>query len=116
MQLTYKTPIWLYPTHVDFRKQINGLAILIADQLALDPLSGQLFIFRNRSSNKIKLLWYDRNGFWLCYKRLEKGRLKFPRVDDSVMELTRDQLSWLLSGLDFTQQNGLPSVHASHIF
>jgi transposase len=116
MQLTFKTPIWCYPVPVDFRKQIDGLAILVADQLSLDPLSGQLFIFRNRGADKIKLLWYDRNGFWLCYKRLGKGRLKFPKVTGSVMELTHDQLNWLLSGLDFMKQTSLPTCDARYVF
>ena len=116
MQLSYITPIWLYPKPVDFRKQIDGLVILIADQLSLAPTSGELFIFRNRQANKIKLLWYDSNGFWLCYKRLEKGKLKFPNYNDEVAELTRDQLGWLLSGLDFTQQQQLPKVTANNFY
>ena len=116
MQLSFKTPIWLYPSPVDFRKQIDGLVILIADQLSLNPGSGELFIFRNRSGNKIKLLWYDLNGFWLCYKRLEKGRLKFPAHSADVLELTRDQLSWLLSGLDFTKHNALKNTSATNFY
>lgn len=116
MQLSYQTPLWFYPVPVDFRKQIDGLVLLIADQLQLSPTSGELFIFRNRQNTKIKLLWYERNGFWLCYKRLEKGRLQFPRVGDTAMELTRDQLSWLLSGLDFTRQAVLPAVQATEFF
>lgn len=112
MNISYKTPIWLYPEPVDFRKQIDGLVILIADALSLKPTSGELFIFRNRTAKKIKLLWYDQNGFWLCYKRLEKGRLLFPHNTDAVIEITRDQLAWLLSGLDFTQQSSLPNVRA----
>ncbi len=115
MQLSYKTPIWLYPDPVDFRKQIDGLVLLVADSLSLKPTSGELFVFRNRSAKKIKLLWYDENGFWLCYKRLERGRLIFPS-GDSVVELTRDQLSWLLSGLDFAKQSPLPTTSASYFF
>ena len=116
MLFSYQTPIWLYPGPVDFRKQMDGLAILVADALSLNPLSGQLFIFRNKAGNKIKLLWYDRNGFWLCYKRLEKGRLQFPKDGDTAMELTRDQLSWLLSGLDYLKQVGLPTHEAHYVF
>lgn len=116
MQLSFSTPIWLYPAPVDFRKKIDGLAVLIADQLSLTPTSGELFVFRNRLGDKLKCLWYDTNGFWLCYKRLEKGRLKFPSESDSVMELTRDELSWLLSGIDFTKQRALPSVTATHFY
>jgi len=116
MQLSYKTPIWLYPTPIDFRKQINGLVILISDVCSLKPTSGELFIFRDRSGKKIKLLWYDQNGFWLCYKRLEKGRLKFPSCVDQVMDVTRDQLSWLLSGLDMMKHQSLPQVQADYFF
>jgi transposase len=116
MQLSFITPIWLYPTPVDFRKQIDGLVMLVAEHLARQPTSGELFIFRNRHANKIKFLWYEQNGFWLCYKRLGKGRLLFPSQDASVFELTRDQLSWLLSGLDFTKQDMLPPVSASQFF
>lgn len=116
MQLSYKTPIWLYPEPVDFRKQIDGLVILIADQLSLTPTSGELFIFRNRQGKKIKLLWYDGRGFWLCYYRLERGRLQFPRAGESAMEITHDQLSWLLSGLDITKQKALPNTKAEYFF
>lgn len=72
MHLSYKAPLWLYPTPVDFRKQIDGLVLLIADQLALNPSSGELFMFRNRQANKIKLLWYDRNGFGCVISALRK--------------------------------------------
>jgi transposase len=116
MLSTYITPIWLYTQPIDFRKQIDGLVMLVADQLALNPTSGQLFLFRNRLANKIKLLWWDRNGFWLCYKRLEEGRLLFPPFQDQAIELTRDQLSWLLSGLDYLKQRLLPEVKASNFF
>ncbi len=116
MQLSYHTPLWLYPTPVDFRRQIDGLVLLIASELGLSPTSGELFIFRNRTSNKLKLLWYDGNGFWLCYKRLEKGKLIFPKHNDRVMEITRDQLDWLLSGLDFSLQKQLPRIEATRFY
>lgn len=108
--------IWLYPKPIDFRKQIDGIVMLIADHLQLNPISGQLFLFRNRHSNKIKMLWWDRNVSWLCYKRLEKGKLKFPGMIDQSLELTRDQLSWLLSGLDCMKQVALPEVQATNFY
>ena len=116
MQLSFKTPIWLYPTPVDFRKQIDGLALLVADQLSLNPGSGELFVFYNRIGDKVKLLWYDTNGFWLCYKRLEKGRLNFPKKQTDAMVLTRDQLSWLLSGLEWMKTPLLPACEATQFF
>lgn len=116
MLLSFNTSIWLYPQPIDFRKQIDGLIILVADHLKLNPTSGQLFLFRNRTANKLKILWWDRNGFWLCYKRLEKGKLIFPPIDEQSIELTRDQLGWLLSGLDFMRQIQLPEVKATNFF
>jgi len=116
MLASFTTPIWLYPEAIDFRKQIDGLVLLVADELELNPTSGQLFLFRNRSANKIKILWWERNGFWLCYKRLEKGKFIFPRPNESILELTRDQLSWLLSGLDCLKQQHLPLVTATHFY
>ena len=108
--------IWLYQKPIDFRNQIDGIVILIADHLKLNPTLGQLFLFRNRQANKIKMLWRDKNGFWLCYKRLEKGRLLFPAIMDQALELTRDQLNWLLSGLDCMKQISLPTVTATNFY
>ncbi len=114
MIFTFSSKIWLYPKPIDFRKQIDGLIVLVADHLELDPTSGQLFLFRNRQANKIKILWWDRNGFWLLYKRLEKGRLKFPSITDKSIEITRDQFSWLISGIDCFKQVQLPEVKATN--
>lgn len=116
MLFTMTQSIWFYPEPIDFRKQMDGLIILVADHLQLNPASGQLFLFRNRSAKKIKILWWDRNGFWLLYKRFEQGRLKFPSSTDSVIELTRDQLGWLLSGLDCMGHTLLPEVKATNFY
>ncbi len=116
MITSYSTPIWFYPLPIDFRRQIDGLVILIADQLELNPTSGQLFLFRNKRANKIKMLWWDRNGFCLLYKRLEKGKLLFPRPSEIAMEITRDELSWLLSGLNFLEHKPLPDIKASSFY
>jgi transposase len=114
MFLSFNAAIWLYPKPIDFRKQIDGLVMLIADHLQLNPVSGQLFLFRNRQANKIKMLWWERNGFWLCYKRLEKGRLKFPKITNEAMALTNEQFGWLLSGLDFVRHTLLFVKSANH--
>ena len=116
MLLSFNAPIWLHPQPIDFRRQMDGLIILVADHLQMNPASGQLFLFRNRTANKIKLLWWDRNGFWLFYKRLEKGCFQFPSLGEQVIELTRDQLGWLLSGLDCMKHASLPEVHATNFF
>ena len=116
MFLSFNTSIWFYPSPIDFRKQMDGLIMLVADHLKLDPTSGQLFLFRNRHADKIKLLWWERNGFWLCYKRLEQGILKFPAKSEATMLLTPEQFSWLLSGLDFTKHELLPEVKATNFY
>ena len=104
MILPFNTAVWLYRQPVDFRKQIDGLVILVADTLRRDPVSGQLFVFRNRQGDKVKLLYWQDNGFWLLYKRNESGRFVFPAIVDDTVELTLEQLQWLLSGLDMMAQ------------
>jgi len=84
--------------------------------LALNPTSGQLFLFRDKAGRKIKMLWWDKNGFWLFYKRMEKGKLLFPKAEEAVMSLTRDQLGWLLSGLNCLAHTPLPEVKASNFY
>ena len=116
MVLSFSEPIWFYPEPVDFRKQLDGLVLLVSDCLEKLPTSGHLFLFRNRSSNKVKLLWWDRNGFWLFYKRLEKGRFIFPSLGAGALALSRDQLSWLLSGLDCLKQPLLPEVKVTNFY
>ena len=116
MIFTMNEPIWLHPAPIDFRKQIDGLITLVADHLSMNPTSGQLFLFRDRTGRKIKILWWDRNGFWLFYKRMEKGKLIFPKSTENALMLTRDQLSWLLSGLNCLTHTLLPEVKASNFY
>ena len=104
MFLPFDAPIWFYRQPVDFRKQIDGLVILVADTLNQNPTSGQLFVFRNKQADKVKLLYWEDNGFWLLYKRIEQGKFCFPGKEDRAMSLTKPQLQWLLSGLDISKQ------------
>lgn len=85
----------------DMRKGFDGLTLLVQQELRQNPLSGSLFVFRGRSGDRIKLLWYDRDGCNLYYKRLEKGRFVWPRGEDGVIRLSRAQLSMLLEGIDW---------------
>ena len=99
---------------VDMRKSINGLSVLVADQLGLNPLNGQMFVFYNRYRDKIKILYWERNGFCLWYKRLEKHRFHIPTdISGDCIELSSDQLSWLLSGLNVSAIKGHPKLHFS---
>ncbi len=114
MLLPFNAKIWLYLTPVDFRRQIDGLVLLISGHLHQDPTNGQLFLFRNKGRDKIKILYWQDNGFWLFYKRLERGRFKFPGIEDNCTELSRDQLQWLLSGLEIRQQTTLKKLKFSN--
>jgi transposase len=95
--------VYLANFTVDMRKSINGLSILVANHLKQNPTDGALYVFCNRDRNKIKILYWDRNGFCLWYKRLEKERFKLPKEKDKVYALESQQLEWLLSGLDYMQ-------------
>ena len=86
---------------VDMRKSIDGLAALVEDVLAMDPFSEQLFVFINRRRDKLKMLYWERSGFVLWYKRLERERFKWPvHLPGEVLTLTGQQLNWLLDGYD----------------
>jgi transposase len=87
----------------DMRKSINGLSIMVAEQLELNPLSGHLFCFCNRKRDIIKILYWDRTGFCLWHKRLEKDRFRWPENEADAIEMQGRELSWLLEGLNADQ-------------
>lgn len=100
----------------DLRKSIDGLAALVQEAFDLDPFSDSWFVFCNRDRDKLKLLRWDHNGFWLYYRRLEKGRFKWPATSSQATQLiTRRQLSWLLDGLNLEQKKAHPAVHARSV-
>jgi len=87
---------------VDFRKSIDGLSRLVEQTLGLDPFNAELYVFTNRRHDKLKILYWDRSGFALWYKRLEKARFPWPRDETlGVVEMTGRELGWLLDGIDF---------------
>jgi len=99
--------IYLYRDPVDFRKAINGLVLIVEQQMQLSPFSEALFVFCNKSRDKLKVLYWDKTGFCLWYKRLEKDKFKWPRKHQSdIMSLSEDQWQWLLSGVDISQLKG----------
>ena len=92
--------VYLCVEPVDFRRQINGLATLVQDTLAMNPFSAKLFAFTNRRRNQCRLLVWERNGFVLWTKRLEKQRFAWPKRTDTVVNLTGAELNLLLDGYD----------------
>lgn len=83
------------------RKSINGLAGIVQNNFRKDPYQNNLFVFSNRRADRVKILYWDRNGFCLWHKRLEKQRFPWPQDEMDVMEITQEQLHWLLNGIDF---------------
>jgi transposase len=93
--------VFLYREVVDFRKSINGLSVLVEQQMELSPLDGSIYVFCNKGRDKLKILYWDKTGFALWYKRLEKDKFKWPRqLNEQTFQLTEQQLHWLLNGFD----------------
>lgn len=93
--------VLLHREPVDFRKQINGLAVLVEQELGLSPFGERLYAFTNRRRDRIKLLYWDRTGFALWMKRLEKERFPWPEAGEETLTLTGRELGWLLDGIDW---------------
>jgi transposase len=93
--------IFIRPGHTDLRKAVTGLTVLIQEGMKADPFSGSVFLFCNRGRKLLKAVWWDKTGFWLSQKRLEKAKFPWPENTDEVEELNREQLEMLLSGIDF---------------
>jgi transposase len=105
-ELNADLAVYLYRDPVDFRKSVNGLSALVEQGWGLDPFAPSCFVFGNRRRDKIKLLVWHNNGFWLLYKRLEQDRFVWPRAEDAVLTLTVEQLHWLLDGIDLAALRG----------
>lgn len=103
--------VYLAMGATDLRKSIDGFAILVTESFNLDPFSRSLFVFCNRKRDKIKILEWDVNGFWIHYKRLEKGTFKWPDASDSKTLLVSErEFRWLLDGLSINQKDALSPV------
>lgn len=96
------TRIYLAAGSIDMRKSFEGLYGLVRDRLLCDPLSGHLFVFANAQRNRLKILFRDGAGLWVCAKRLEKGRFRWPEAKDGEekISLTHEELTLLVGGID----------------
>lgn len=93
--------VYLHRDVVDFRKSINGLVLIVEQEMGLSPFADALFVFCNKSRDKLKLVYWDKTGFCLFYKRLERDKFKWPRRHhEAVLSLSDQQWQWLLSGYD----------------
>lgn len=105
--------VYLACGSTDLRKSIDGLAALVSQDFALDLFSNSLFVFCNKGRDKLKILYWDHNGFWLYYRRLERGRFRWPaRSGAQTLAISRRQLQWLLDGLTLEQRQAHRPVTA----
>lgn len=104
--------VYLHRAPVDFRKQIDGLCALVESVMQQDPLTGTLFVFVNRKRDKLKILYWERNGFVIWYKRLEAERFAWPvKQSETVLTLTGEQLCWLLDGYNVWRMTPHKTLH-----
>ena len=93
--------VWLAAGHTDMRKGFDGLAMLVQETLKRDPHGGQLFVFRGKRGDLIKLIWHDGQGMCLFAKRLERGRFIWPATVGEAVTISAAQLGYLLEGIDW---------------
>jgi transposase len=96
-----KARIFIRPGQTDLRKAVNGLTALVQEAMKGDPFSGSVYLFCNKGRKLLKAVWWDKSGFWLSQKRLEKERWPWPDNAAEVEELNREQVEMLLAGIDF---------------
>lgn len=104
--------VYLCREPVDFRKSISGLSALVEQTLGLNPFGSALYVFVNRHRDKIKALYWHRNGFCLWYKRLEKEKFAWPKgADGDTVSITLQELQWLLEGFDLWVNKPHKTLH-----
>jgi transposase len=106
LNLSAATRVFVATAPVDLRGSFNRLAALTQGVLAQDPLSGHLFVFTNRRRNRLKVLFWDGSGLWVCAKRLERGRFTWPQPEAACVRLRGEQFTALLSGLEVREKRG----------
>lgn len=110
-----RSHIWLYRRPVDMRKSIDGLCAIVCLEMNMNPSDDSVFVFCNRACDKIKLLVWHRNGFWLLYKRLDKQRFHWPDwFSTDTITLNVDQLDHLLDGYNLNAMRPHRSIRLTH--
>ena len=94
--------VFLAIAPTDMRRSFDSLAMMAREVIRQEPLSGHLFVFRGRSGDRLKILWWDRSGFCLHYKRLEEGVFRFPEAEGGAVEISVADLTLILEGIDLT--------------
>ena len=102
--------IYIVCEHTDMRKSIDGLAAIVQQQYKLDLFSSSAFLFCGRRRDRLKMLLWEADGFILLYKRLEDGKFNWPRREQEVRNMTREQYIWLMQGLSVDQPKAIKKV------
>lgn len=116
IRLNSEVRVYLATTPVDGRKAINGLSAFILEEFEATLMDGSVFVFYNRARDRVKCLFWEKNGFVLYQKRLERGKFKIKRTEDELFVITQQQLDWLLAGLDFSLMSDFPELNFEHMF
>ena len=102
MKINYSDiKIYIKPGSTDMRKQINGLSIMVEEEFKHNPFNGNIYMFCNKNRKRLKILYWDRNGFCLWLKRLEQDKFPWPKTEEECREITAEQLTMLLDGINF---------------
>ena len=111
--ITSHLQFYLYPPATDMRKSFDGLSGIVTSLLARDPRSGEVYIFLNRRRDRMKLLLWDKTGFWLFYKRLEQGTFQLPphTTQETAVDLPYAELLLILEGIDLSSIKRRPRYH-----
>jgi transposase len=108
--------IYLHRGYVDFRKSVDGLALIVEEEMSHMPMSGDLFVFCNRRRDRLKLLYWDKSGFAMWYKRLEEEKFSWPKhLADEVVELGAQELEFLLAGYAFWKFKPHKKLHYTSV-
>ncbi|WP_455544056.1 IS66 family insertion sequence element accessory protein TnpB [Intestinibacter sp.] len=99
----------------DLRKSINGLIFLVENQLKKNSFENALFVFCNRSKNRLKILHFD-EGFWLYYYRLEKGQFKWPQNKEDAVKVNKEELKWLLKGYEIRNKSKFEPIYGKKVY
>lgn len=116
LRLTENVSVYVAASAIDCRKAINGLSALIVEQFEMAPNDGSVYVFYNRAADRVKCLFWDKNGFVLYHKRLERGRFKLGKNPDGSYTITHQQLDWLLAGLDFQLMHEFNTLDFTHYY
>jgi transposase len=103
LSLGAATRIYVATGATDMRLGFNGLYALVRSRLESDPRSGHLYLFANARRNRMKCLFFDGSGLWVCAKRIERGRLRWPETEDGKVQLSREEFALLVGGIDLAE-------------